>query len=106
MTMNVFVRSKFYPHGCPLSYSLLTPLANAEVLGHSDGQWFYVRLWFYAVTQQPESHQGLLCNVLGSIVITEELSSNIFQTWTKHSSNMFKLLSGHAVLYTHEAYGC
>ena len=102
MVLNVLVCNNLNLHSLPLSHLLLAPLADAQVLGHSDCQWLYVCQGYNAVAQQPKSHQGLLCYILGSVLVTEESPSDVLQAGAKLMGNMFKCLSGHADLYTHE----
>lgn len=60
----------------------------------------------YTMAQYPKPHQRFLSNILGGIVITEELPPDGFQTGAKLSGNMFKLLAGHAASYTHQHCKC
>ena len=106
MTLNVLMGYNLNAHSLSLSHLLLAPLTDTQVLGHSDGQRLYVCLRGYAVAQQPKPHQGLLRYVLGPVLVTEESPSDVLQAGAKLMGNMFKCLSGHADLYTHEVCGC
>jgi hypothetical protein len=65
------------------------------MLSHPNGKSIMMDARLHPVNEPKKSHQPLLCNVLGIIVITEETAANREHQLTERRGNMFKLILCH-----------
>jgi hypothetical protein len=65
------------------------------MLSHPNGKSIMTDARLHPVNEPKKSHQTLLCNVLGIIVITEETAANREHQLTERGGNMFKLFLRH-----------